>query len=107
MLFSSSGSAPRVTAILIGASTFSSQKSVSASISDRRAPMEKSIASSTVDLPLSPGPMRQLTPGLGIQRSALTPRKFSISTARISVMPPLDRRPAAPGAREHGRPTPC
>jgi hypothetical protein len=57
----STGSAPSVTAILIGASTLSSQKSVSASISDRRAPMQKSIASSTVDFPLSPAEIARQT----------------------------------------------
>ena len=51
------------------------------------------MASRMVDLPLSPGPIRQFTPGLGSQRRLLTARKFSISSTRTNaiLLPPLVR----------------
>ena len=39
------------------------------------------------DFPLSPGPMRQLTPGDGSHANALMPRKFSIEISRIRAIP--------------------
>ena len=48
-----------------------------------RAPRQRSIASRTVVLPLSPGPIRQLRPGEGCQLSKRTVRKFWISTLQI------------------------
>jgi hypothetical protein len=49
----------------------------------RLAPRQKSIASRTVDFPLSPGPIRQLTPGAGSQIISLMQRKFSIVILRM------------------------
>ncbi len=44
------------------------------------------MASRMLDLPLSPGPMRQFTPFDGVQSSACIERKLRISSLRMRVM---------------------
>jgi len=58
---------PSVNVMLIEFVTSKPKKSESENWTLRLAPRHRSIASNTVDLPLSPGPIRQLMPGVGHQ----------------------------------------
>lgn len=81
--FSASPSSPIVTEIEMDFSTSIMWKSVSLNWMFRLAVRQRSIASSSVDFPLSPVPITQLIPPLGSQQRDLSPRKFLISTTRI------------------------
>ena len=72
--------------MLIGVVMSRPKKSASENWTLRLAPRHRSIASSTVDLPLSPGPIRQLMPGVGHQVSHWMPRKLAISIFLIRAM---------------------
>lgn len=86
MFFSASGSAPSVTAISMVRETSRPKKSVSPKGALLRAPRHRSMASRMVDLPLSPGPIRQFTPLDGVQSSVCIERKLRISRRRTRVI---------------------
>lgn len=65
--------------MLIGVVMSRPKKSASENWTLRLASRHRSTAFSTVDLPLSPGPIRQLMPGVGHQASSWMPRKLAIS----------------------------
>ncbi len=58
---------PSVSVMLIEFVMSRPKKSASEIWIFRLAPKHRSIASNTVDLPLSPGPIKQLIPGVGYQ----------------------------------------
>src|SRR5580693_2296128 len=80
--------------MLMGSVTSRAWKSASLNWIVRRAPRQKSIASRTVDFPLSPGPIRQLIPSDGSQVNDRMLRNRAISILRIlaKMFAPSDTR---------------
>src|SRR6266436_5717868 len=104
-----SSSSPSVTEIFKGLLTFISKKSASLNGVLLLAPKQQSMASSIVDLPLSPGPTRQLTPGVGNHSNLAKVLKFSIRRYLIRAIqpPPPNSRPTLLSRTYVIMPEPC